>query len=131
MAGHYHTEDWYRPSRADWTNKKYPTDPWHGDTDGDGLPDIAEYQEDGGDPNGDGLTLLNFNPCSADTRLNRMGDAFNYAAGLYDTVNEARADLQSEIGPYGDPDRDGLPNYQEYLATAVYGWRYDYWFSLG
>ena len=129
MAGHYHPASWYRPRAEDWTNKLYPTDPWHGDTDGDGIPDPAEYQEAGGDNNGDGLTLLNFNPCSADTRLNRLGDAFNYAGGLYDTTNAARADLQGEFGPYGDPDGDGLPNYQEYLTTAVYGWRYDYWYS--
>ena len=129
MAGHYHPETWYQPRRADWTNKLYPTDPWHGDTDGDGIPDIGEYQESGGDNNGDGLPLLNFNPCSADTRLNRFGDAWNYSTGLYDTTNAARAGLQSEIGPYGDPDGDGLPNYQEYLTTAVYGWRYDYWYS--
>ena len=129
MAGHYHPASWYEPRAKDWTNKKYPTDPWHGDTDGDGIPDIGEHQEAGGDNNGDGLTLLNFNPCSADTRLNRLGDAWNYAAGLYDTNNSPRADLQGELGPYGDPDGDGLPNYQEYLTTAVYGWRYDYWYS--
>jgi uncharacterized protein (DUF2141 family) len=129
MDGHYHPASWYEPRAKDWTNKLYPTDPWHGDTDGDGLPDIGEYQESGGDNNGDGLTLLNFNPCSADTRLDRLGDPWHYATGLYDTTNAARAGLQGEFGPYGDPDRDGLPNYQEYLTTAVYGWRYDYWYS--
>jgi uncharacterized protein (DUF2141 family) len=129
-VGHYHNADWYKPTAEDWTNKLYPTDPWHGDTDGDCVPDASEYREpDGADYNGDGNPLANLNPCSADTRLDRLGDCWHFQTGTYDTTNALGADKLGAFGPYGDPDGDGLPNYQEYLAGSVYGWRYDYWYS--
>lgn len=129
MPGKYHTAEWYRPTAVEWTNKTYPTDPWHGDTDGDGVPDASEYREADYDWNGDGDTLVNLNPCSADTRLDRFPDSWHYMTGTYDTTNALGGDKLGLFGAYGDPDKDGLPNYQEYLAGAVYGWRYDYWYS--
>ncbi|MBQ3811672.1 MAG: hypothetical protein II839_12755 [Kiritimatiellae bacterium] len=128
-VGHYHDADWYKPTAENWTNKLFPTDPWHGDTDGDGVADAAEYQEADYDYNGDGNPLVNLNPSSADTRFDRMGDAWHYYTGTYDTTNALGFGKLDVFGPYGDPDCDGLPNYQEYLAGAVYGWRYDKWYS--
>ena len=128
-VGHYHGADWYLPTAQDWTNKLFPTDPWHGDTDGDGVADAAEHTEADYDYNGDGDPLVNLNPSSADTRLDRMGDGWHYYTGTYDTTNALGVGKLDVFGPYGDPDKDGLPNYQEYLAGSVYGWRYDKWYS--
>ena len=134
----YHNEEWYKPTREDWTNKLLPTSPWLADTDGDGVSDAAEYQEepydDGGvDYNGDRNRLVNFNPCTADTTFDRLPDGWKLLGGLYDTTNApwgpVGGTLTDPFGPYGDPDCDGVPNYQEYLTGAVYAWRYDWWYS--
>ena len=135
----YHDADWYKPAAEDWTNKHYPTSPWLADTDGDGVPDGAEYKEKiyekgGIDLNGDRDRLVNLDPCSADTDKDRLPDGWKVVAGLYDGVNAtfnpaSTNSLFSPYGPYGDPDGDGLPNYQEYLTGAVYAWRYDKWYD--
>ena len=41
--------------------------------------------------------------------------------GLYPVTG----DFYSPTGTYGDPDGDGLANYQEYLAGCNYAWRFD------
>ncbi|MGI5868331.1 MAG: PKD domain-containing protein [Kiritimatiellia bacterium] len=121
-----------------WTNKRAPTDPWNADTDGDGLPDGLEYVESPEDDrNGDGSALVNLNPCSVDTDRDWLPDGWEYFMGLQTTdsiqtdafLNDGlypvTGDFYSPTGTYGDPDGDGLANYQEYLAGCNYGWRYD------
>ena len=111
-------EDWF------WTNKLTPTDPWNTDTDGDGLPDGLERSESPmADYNGDGSTIVNLNPASVDTDGDFLPDAWEYAMGLQNTNNTYVAFAID--GEFGDPDGDGLPNYQEYLTGANYGWRFD------
>ena len=115
---------------AAWTNKLLPTDPYNFDTDGDGLGDMQEY-EDLADFNADGDKLANFNPCSADTNRNYLPDMFEYLGGIYNPTNWPTGVSQDDpYGPFGDPDGDGLPNYQEYLTGAVYGWRYDHFYRM-
>ncbi len=138
-ASRYHDATWYKMQNEDWTNKRLPTCPWLADTDGDGLNDSLEYKEGqvlglAADMNGDGTAngLVNLNPCSVDTDMDRLPDAWEFEAGLFDSVNavfKPTTDYGSELGPYGDPDGDGLPNYQEYLTAAVYGWRHDKWYA--
>lgn len=139
------TADWYKPTFGDnpvWTWKKLPTCPWIWDTDGDGIPDGYEYMETDVDGyngyinfNGDTNLFVNLNPCSADTDLDRLPDGWEMYGGLYDAsnglflVDGVIVKVDDQFGPYGDPDCDGLSNYQEYLTGAVYGWRYDKWYS--
>ena len=112
---------------AAWTNKRLPTDPYNEDTDGDSLPDNLEYE--GEDTNGDGSKIVNFDPTSADTDRDWLPDAWEYLFGTYDLENAGDGpDPNDPFGPWGDPDGDGLPNYQEYLTASVYGWRYDYFY---
>ena len=116
----------------EWTNKRMPSDPWNRDTDGDGIIDgggmdvgPGEYIEPAlGDLNADGSTLVNLNPCSVDTDLDWLPDGWEYYTGLQ-TTNNAPGDFSNPTGTYGDPDGDGLANYQEYLAGCNYAWRYD------
>ena len=105
----YHEESWFTPP-ADWTHKTRPTSPWISDTDGDGVPDASEYREGDYDWNGDGSTLVNLDPTTADTHFDRMPDGWRFMTGLYDTVNDQWGDVEDPFGPYGDPDMDGLPN---------------------
>ena len=107
----------------DWTNKPLPTDPSCDDTDGDGIPDGTEYQE-GYDYNGDEVGLANFNPTTADTDGDWLPDGWELVMGNYDTNHS-----DAVFGTYGDPDGDGLANYQEYLTGSQYGWRYDWWYA--
>lgn len=110
---------------SDWTNKTAPTDPWNVDTDGDGLSDALEYtEEEPFDTNHDGSQLVNLNPCTVDTDGDWLPDGWEFAMGLHTVLNEPET-VESITGIYGDPDGDGLANYQEYLAGANYGWRYD------
>lgn len=119
-------------SRTDWTNKTRPTDPWNSDTDGDGLMDggstllgPGEYIEPAAaDLNDDDNTLVNLNPTSVDTDHDWLPDSWEYYNGLQ-TTNSANRDYKTDTGTFGDPDGDGLPNYQEYLTGCNYGWRYD------
>ena len=114
---------------AAWSNKKLPTDPWNSDTDGDGLTDYQEYTDEM-DGNGDGIELTNFNPGSADTDRDWLPDGWEFLMGTYTTNQTPGVSTTDPYGPYGDPDGDGLPNYQEYLTGANYGWRHDKWYSL-
>lgn len=107
----------------DWTNKPLPTDPSCDDTDGDGIPDGTEYQE-GYDYNGDEVGLANFNPTTADTDGDWLPDGWELVMGNYETNHS-----DAVFGTYGDPDGDGLANYQEYLTGSQYGWRYDWWYA--
>ena len=109
----------------DWYNKWMPTDPWNADTDGDGL---ADFQEFGGVEK-----KANFNPTSVDTDLDWLPDGWEYFMGTYSYPQLPNLDaeyLDDEYGPFGDPDGDGLANYQEYLTGANYGWRHDKWYPL-
>ncbi len=110
-----------------WTNKTRPTDPWNADTDGDGLIDGREYRDPTTPPldyNADGNSLVNLNPTSVDTDRDWLPDAWEYYMGLQ-TTNNPSGDYYSPTGTYGDPDGDGLSNFQEYLTGVNYGWRFD------
>ncbi|MEI7899590.1 MAG: LamG-like jellyroll fold domain-containing protein [bacterium] len=127
-----------------WTNKLWPTDPWNGDTDGDGLSDSAEvaftYGNAAAPGAGGGL-----NPCSMDTDGDRLTDTWE-AAFAGTPVAAAGAVLPPVIpgtpaipvamvisngmdGTVGDAlqdwDHDGLRNYQEYLVQSIRNFRYD------
>ena len=117
-----------------WTNKGKTTNPWNVDTDNDGLDDRLEFTDrdtlvnSNGDQ-GDDRYVVNFDPTSVDTDRDGLPDAFEYLTGMYDATNAVWAALDDPFGPYGDPDGDGLANFQEYMTAAVYGWRYDKWYS--
>ncbi len=121
-----------------WSNKDSPTNPWRADSDGDGVDDKTEWSDSdlrlntNGD-SGEDRWVVNFCPTSVDTDCDGLPDAWEYIFGTYDTTNaiwDADApNLYDPYGPYGDPDGDGLSNFQEYLTTAVYGWRYDRWYD--
>lgn len=112
----------------DWTNKIYPTDPWNADTDGDGLMDDLEYMEIE-DVNLDGSLLVNLNPTSVDSDRDMLPDFWEYSWGLQTTNDTPQSAYDSVYGMYGDPDCDGLSNYQEYLTGINRGWRGDYWIA--
>ena len=138
----------------EWTNKKWPTDPWQDDTDGDGISDMAErsyflYGDATAPGTGGGL-----NPLSWDTDQDGLPDEWEIAfAGTYTpgdekttattvavdengntntTVSVTRAGGTWSGGMDGtvndaalDYDHDGLQNWQEYLVGAMRCWRYD------
>ena len=116
-------------SIAGWTNKRLPTDPWNADTDGDGLGDLSEFSDEA-DHNGDEIEFANFDPTSVDTDLDWLPDGWEWLMGTYLPAQTRGVSKTDPYGPYGDPDGDGLPNYQEYLTAAVYGWRHDHWYRL-
>ena len=137
--------------RPEWRNKKWPTDPWNGDTDGDGLLDGEEgdyfiY----GDPAAEGMAGGGLDPLSWDTDADFLPDPWEVefagtakttpgstttsvdASGTTNTtVNAASADwnMDGMDGTVNDArldyDNDGLANWQEYMAGAVRAWRYD------
>ena len=124
----------------EWTNKRWPTDPWNADTDGDGLTDPEEqraFRHNGA-----------LNPCSWDTDRDGLPDPWevefagtakiggsetNAVAGA-DASNAAAAKtwVWNDDGMDGtvndamkDYDHDGLRNWQEYMVGAMRCWRYD------
>lgn len=112
----------------EWTNKTLPTNPWSGDTDADGVADADEWT-DANDANKDGIELANLCPTCADTDRDWLPDVWEYKWGTYwPNQTTTGASVNDPWGPMGDPDGDGLSNYQEYLTAANYGWRYDKWY---
>jgi hypothetical protein len=115
-----------------WVNKFWPTDPWIGDTDGDGMRDNAEMTFIYGTPADNGSACIpggGLNPCSMDTDLDGLTDTWeNQFAGTM----PAAAPFSMTNGMDGtvsdfsqDWDHDGLLNYQEYWVQAVRSLRYD------
>ncbi|MFO7534787.1 MAG: LamG-like jellyroll fold domain-containing protein [Kiritimatiellia bacterium] len=132
-----------------WPNKLLPTDPFNADTDHDQLLDSTEqtafnYSSNGSVGAGGGL-----NPCSVDTDLDYLPDAWElYAQGalvtvtntIITTVTNTVAGTNSTttitnsttvVGwgagmdgttadAFLDYDGDGLYNYQEYMVGACY-----------
>ena len=141
--------------RPEWRNKKWPTDPWTADTDGDGLGDGAEGDNFiYGDPEDDGMAGGGLNPCTWDTDGDGLPDPWeaefaghlvegeattktetivDEATGSTNTVTTVlRAAGSWEGGMDGtvgdaslDYDFDGLQNWQEYMAGTIRCWRYD------
>ncbi len=112
-----------------WYRKYLPTDPFNSDTDFDGLWD--------GDEGSAQLIALGggCDPTASDTDRDGMPDGWEFRwmvfakdekgdpiRGTYNTLapNPVRADDASY-----DADRDGLPNYQEYLTGMLRHLRYD------
>lgn len=94
-----------------WTERTCSTNPWNPDSDFDGLMDGLEFESDG--------ELINYDPNSVDTDLDNLPDGWEFTYGL----NKFDYDALGQGGPYGDPDCDGVPNYQEYLTGANYAWQ--------
>lgn len=94
-----------------WTERTCSTNPWNPDSDFDGLLDGLEFESDG--------ELINYDPNSVDTDLDNLPDGWEFTYGL----NKFGYDALGQGGPYGDPDCDGVPNYQEYLTGANYAWQ--------
>ena len=100
----------------EWPNKPWPTNPNKSaglgfadgaDTDGDQILDSFEK-----DPN--------CNPTCVDTDHDWLPDAWECYYGTDPLVRDA----------FLDYDGDGLANWQEYLAGAVWAWQYDKWYDL-
>lgn len=131
----------------EWTNKKWPTDPWNADTDNDGLSDSEEqkaFTHNGG-----------LNPLSWDTDMDGLPDPWelefagtatlggggtnDVAAAGGSTNATANATNATAAGwtwnadgmdgtvndAMKDYDHDGLRNWQEYMVGAMRCWRYD------
>ncbi|MCL2103614.1 MAG: hypothetical protein FWH21_00945 [Kiritimatiellaeota bacterium] len=136
-----------------WINKFWPTDPWHGDTDRDGLRDDQEGQYFiYGQPVDDGSTCIaggGLNPCSWDTDGDSLPDAwevcFAGSGAVVPALTPVQHGLTSVLWPQPDSqnlsivngqdgtvqdagfdwDHDGLVNYEEYMTQAIRGFRYD------
>lgn len=96
-----------------WTERTSSTNPWNPDSDYDGLMDGLEFGEEGAEE------ITNYDPNSVDTDLDNLPDGWEVIYGL----NKFGYDPMGQGGPYGDPDCDGLANYQEYLTGANYAWQ--------
>ncbi len=96
-----------------WTERTSSTNPWNPDSDYDGLMDGLEFGEEGA------TEITNYDPNSVDTDLDNLPDGWEVIYGL----NKFGYDPMGQGGPYGDPDCDGLANYQEYLTGANYAWQ--------
>ena len=143
------------PAEGAWANKVLPTDPWNMDTDLDGLYDGAEGASTFlyGTPSDGSAVGGGCNPNLKDTDYDGMTDGWEFrygiAATLSDSLPAEDALLTEEerpaydmsngryVIPSGAPDpttatdwgldydRDGLPNYQEYLTGILRHFRYD------
>ncbi|MDD4016995.1 MAG: PKD domain-containing protein [Kiritimatiellae bacterium] len=120
---------------SDWVNKFWPSNPYAGDTDGDGLNDDAEMTFVYGSPVRDnGSTCTpggGLNPCSMDTDSDQLPDAWERAFTYTGVPVEPQATTNGMNGTVSDWDkdwdRDGLANYQEYWVQAVRSFRYDFY----
>ena len=101
---------------AQWPNKPWPTNPRASlglgfadgaDTDGDQILDSFEQSP-------------NANPTCVDTDHDWLPDAWECYYGTDPLFRDAHVDY----------DGDGLANWQEYLAGAVWAWQYDKWYDL-
>ncbi len=132
-----------------WVNKFWPTDPWSGDTDNDGMGDGAERAFIYGNAVDIGGTCIaggGLNPCSIDTDRDALPDPWeNQFAGtpvdaLGATTLPALLPGQPELfvamvitngqdgtvtDEYKDADLDGLASYQEYMTQSLRCYRYD------
>ncbi|HPW75865.1 MAG TPA: PKD domain-containing protein, partial [Kiritimatiellia bacterium] len=120
-------------SDALWINKFWPSNPYAGDTDGDGLKDDAEMTFVYGTPVDNGTTCTpggGLNPCSVDTDSDQLPDAWENAFAATATPVSPQATTNGMDGTVSDYredwDRDGLLNYQEYWVQAVRSLRYDF-----
>ena len=134
--------------RADWRNKKWPTDPWSDDTDGDGMTDAeeGEYFVYGTT----GVAGGGLDPLSVDTDKDGLPDPWEAEfAGTWSNVATTKAEetevegsTNAVVNAYEvtwnddgmdgtvqdaqkDYDKDGLANWQEYMVGAMRCWRYD------
>ena len=127
-----------------WKNKKWPTDPWNPDTDGDGLTDLDEskyfiYGENEADSTKNYIAGGGLNPCSWDTDGDGLPDPWESEfAGTYGTIETTEGtntvttagwlnDGMDGTTPdaFLDYDNDGLANWQEYMVGSMRCWRYD------
>jgi len=141
-----------------WLNKTRPTDPGNPDTDDDQIPDGAEqslfnYSAGLGAAttiNATGVTSLvplgvfragcGLTPTAVDTDNDGLPDFWeaSYAGTSSNGVSVGDGMDGTVPDAFGDCDKDGLLNYQEYMTGAVYHWQYlannarDAWtFGLG
>ncbi len=130
-----------------WVNKLYPTDPWNPDTDFDGLWDGTEggAKVIYGTPSDFTWLGGGCNPTSMDTDGDGMSDAWEFrwfkgveiaggdasaeegegTAAVATITRNASPDPTNNDDADLDYDRDGLPNYQEYLTGFLRHTRYD------
>lgn len=109
---------------SDWSELSYyHTDPRNPDTDGDGMNDGWELEnnrdplvwtDSSGDQDRDGLTDLEESqwgtyPWLDDSDSDQLPDGWEVAHGLHPM------DSSGDNGYWGDPDGDGIGNYDEYL----------------
>lgn len=101
-----------------WTNKVLPSDPFNPDTDFDGLWDGDEGNE---------MLLAaggGCDPTTMDTDGDGMTDGWEYR-WFSGTAGDGTPNPMAAGDASRDPDRDGLPNIQEYLTGMLRQTRYD------
>ncbi len=120
----------------EWLNKIWPTDPFNGDTDGDQSSDSGEkaFRYCGGVSNWNGHCYVGggMNPTSVDTDGDHIPDAWESVYrgnGMSLTDHSKGMDGTYDDSTDQDFDDDGLINYQEYWAGAVYHWQYPDWMA--
>ncbi|MDI6774057.1 MAG: matrixin family metalloprotease [Verrucomicrobiota bacterium] len=128
---------------TNWANKLRPCDPFDRDTDADQAPDGSErdaFNFSGGmgvlrQISGEDFyyTGGGLNPCTVDTDMDYLPDYWEASfAGAVGTNADGNLTCTNsgmdgtEVDYLMDPDRDGLRNYQEYLAGATYHWQWSY-----
>lgn len=134
-----------------WINKFWPTDPWTGDTDGDGIGDLGETAFIYGfavDSGGSCIAGGGLNPCSIDTDRDALPDTWESAFAGSAVADDGSTNMPPVVPGQGvlqtpirmtiangqdgsvsdatkDSDLDGLLSYQEYLTQALRCYRYD------